>query len=137
MQAARASIEAEVQMVQSAAAAEALKDKARKAQKILGVLRKRGADMDASLRKILEDYTAIQADMALLCALDATKVNPELVRAVCRRAMRSALQPVRTDLEMPAMPPSERRTFVQLVGPWADSAERTIAATLKSEVAAA
>src|SRR5262249_38062480 len=117
MKAARASIDAEVQLVQTAAAAEARKNKAREAQKILETLRKRSTDIDAALRKLVEDYTAIQADMAALCALGATKVNPELVRAVCRRAMRSALQPVRTDLEVSSMPPSERRTFLQLVGP--------------------
>jgi hypothetical protein len=102
MKAARASIDAEVQLVQTTAAAEARRDKAREAQKILEALRKRGADMDAGLRKLVEDYTAIQADMATLCALGATKINPELVGANCRRAMRSALQPLRADLEMSA-----------------------------------
>src|SRR5215471_6827775 len=86
MKAARASIDAEVQLVETAAAAQARKDKAREAQKILETLRKRGTDIDAALQKLVEDYTAIQADMAVLCGLGATKVNPELVRANCRRA---------------------------------------------------
>jgi len=120
-----------------AAEVEVRKEKAREAHKILATFRKRGAEIDNGLRKLLQEYMAIQADMSALCALGVTRLSPDLVRANSRRAIRSALQPIRADLEMSPMPPSEQRTFSLLVVPWADSAERTINAILKSEVAAA
>jgi hypothetical protein len=131
LQAARATVEAELQMALAVAECEAAKAKAHEAKKVIVILRKRGSEIDAGLRKLLEDYTAIQADMAALSNLGATRINSELVKANCRRAMRSALIPIRSDLEMPLVPPLERRTFSELVGAWAGTAERMIEAILK------
>lgn len=131
MQAARGSVETELQMALAVAEREAVKEKAREAKKIVAALRKRGTDIHAGLLKLLEDYTAIQSDMSALSGLGVTRINPELVRAKCRRAMRAALMPIRTDLEMPMVPPLERCTFSDLAGAWAGTAERTIEAILK------
>jgi hypothetical protein len=130
LQAARKSIEAELQIALTLIEREAVKEKAREAKKILAVFSKRGAAIEAGLRKVLADYMGIQTDMATLANLDMTRINPELVKANCKRAFRAALIPIRTDLEMTLVPPLERRGFADLVDAWAGSAERLINAIL-------
>jgi hypothetical protein len=75
------------------------------------------------------NYTAIQTDVSALSGLGATQVNPRAVKVNCERALRAAL--MRTGLELPPVPPLERRTFTQLVGAWSIGAERWIEAVLK------
>ena len=130
LQAARKSIEAELQIALTLIEREAVKQKAREAKKILAMFSKRGAAIEAGLRKVLADYMGIQTDMATLANLDMTRINPELVKANCKRAFRAALIPIRTDLEMTLVPPLERRGFADLVDAWAGSAERLINAIL-------
>jgi hypothetical protein len=133
LQAARASIEAEIKMAVAAAERDAVKAKARKAKDILATLRKRGAAIETGLRNVLADYAGIQADMAMLADLGMTRINPELVKANCRRAFRASLTPIRTDLEMTLVPPLERRSFGNLVGAWSGNVERTIGAILNDD----
>ena len=71
--------------------------------------------------------------MATLSSLGMTKVNPELVKANCRRAFRAALIPIRTDLEMTLVPPLERRGFSDLVAAWSGNVEQTIRTILKDD----
>ena len=130
LQAARASVESELQMVQSVANRETLKEKAREAKKIVERLRNRGPNIGQALRTALQEYAALQEDMASLAGLGMTRITGELVRANCRRTMRAALMPIRTDLEMPIVPPLERRTFSELVGAWSGTAERWIESVL-------
>jgi hypothetical protein len=52
--------------------------------------------------------------MVTLANLGMTRLNPDLVKANCRRAFRAALIPIRTDLEMTLVQPLERRTFSDL-----------------------
>ena len=129
LQAARASIEAEVQVAQATAETEARKERACEAKKIVAIFRKRGSEIDTGLRKLLEDYTAIQTDVSALSGLGATQINPRAVKVNCERALRAAL--MRTGLELPPVPPLERRTFTELVGSWSIGAERWIEAVLK------
>ena len=126
LKAARCSVEAELQVTLAVAEREAVKERAREARKLLATFRKRGAAMEAMLRKILADYYGIQADMATLANLGMTRINPGLVKANCRRAFRAALIPIRQDLEMTLVPPLERRSFANLVAAWAGTTERLI-----------
>ena len=133
LKAARSSVEAELQTALVLERTEETKSKAREAQKILATFSKRGAAIEAGLRKVLADYAGIQADMATLSDLGMTKVNPELVKANCRRAFRAALIPIRTDLEMTLVPPLERRGFSDLVAAWSGNVEQTIRTILKDD----
>ena len=126
LQAAHAAVESEIQLALAAAETEAARERAKEAKKVLAIFRKRGAELDGEVQKLLRGYDAIQQDMSALAGLGATRINPQMVKANIRRAMRSALMPVRTDLEIPPMPPLERRTFSALVGAWAGAAERWI-----------
>ncbi len=126
LQAARASVEAELRMAQVVADREAVKGKAREAKKIVERLRSRGPSIGQALHRALNEYVAIQSDMAALAGLGMTRINPELVKANCRRAFRAALTPIRTDLEIALVPPLERRGFTELVATWADATEQTI-----------
>jgi hypothetical protein len=128
LQAARVSIEAELQMAVAVIEREAVKEKAREAKEIVATCRKRGSELDVGLRKLVEDYLAIQGDVAALTRLGATRINPELVRVNCLRALTAAL--MQTDLGLPLVPPLARHSFSELVGGWSNTAERWIETAL-------
>ena len=94
LQAARKSIEAELQIALTVIEREAVKEKAREAKKILAVFSKRGAAIEAGLRKVLADYMGIQTDIAMLANLGMTRISPQLVKSNCKRAFRAALIPI-------------------------------------------
>jgi hypothetical protein len=64
--------------------------------------------------------------MAEFDRLGVTRISGEVVKANCRRALKTALMPVRTDIEIPLTPPLERRSFSDLASAWALSIEQAI-----------
>lgn len=126
LQSAREGIEGEIQQAIAIVNREATREKAREARKLLATFRQRGREMDTALHKLLDDYAGIASDMATLTSFGVTRINGEMVKANCRRAMRSALIPIRQDLEMTLVPPLERRSFSDLVSAWSGTAEQII-----------
>ena len=129
LQAARASVEAEAQMVLAVADREAVKEKAREAKKVLARFRKRGSSIQEAVRKLIDEYQAGHADAVALSNL-GVMINPEIVRVNSARALRSALMPLRKELGLSLVPPLERHRFPDLFGSWTDSAERQISVIL-------
>jgi vacuolar-type H+-ATPase subunit E/Vma4 len=64
LQAARSSIEAELQAAIATVKWEAKKKRAREAKKIVANLRQRGPNIGLALRTALQEYDALQEDMA-------------------------------------------------------------------------
>jgi hypothetical protein len=125
LQAAREGIEAEIRMALAAADREEVREKAREAKKIVARLRNRGADVDATIRKLIEEYNSIADDVAALSALGVSQVNLRLVQLGCERALRAKLTSIK-DLQLQPVAPLERREFASLTDTWAVGAERWI-----------
>ena len=132
LQAARASIEVELQMATSLAEREVVKQKAREAKRIVAQLRDRGADIDATMCKLINEYNSIADDVAALAALGASQINLRLVQLGCERALRAKLMSIK-ELELRPVAPLERREFASLTDAWAAGAERWINSILKAD----
>jgi len=131
-QAARASLESELQTALALERNEETKAKAREARKIVARLRSRGADVDATIRKLLDEYNSIASDVAALINLGASQINLRLVQLGCERALRAKLMSIK-ELELRPVAPLERREFASLVDAWTAGAERWINLILKAE----
>lgn len=132
LQSARAAIEGELQMAMAVADHETMKEKAREAKKIVAQLRNRGADVDATIRKLIDEYDSIVADVAALAALGASQINLRLVQLGCERALRAKLASIK-ELELRPVAPLERREFASLTDAWAAGGERWINSILNAE----
>lgn len=130
-------------MALAVAEREAVKEKAREAKKIVAQLRNRGADVDATIRKLIDEYNSIAGDVAALAALGASQINPRLVQLGCATALRAKFMSIK-ELELQPVAPLERREFVSLTNTWAVGTERWInsilnepaEATVQTELAA-
>ena len=134
-------------MALAVAEREAVKEKAREAKKPSGVvghrLGARGADVDATIRKLIDEYNSIAGDVAALAALGASQINPRLVQLGCATALRAKFMSIK-ELELQPVAPLERREFVSLTNTWAVGTERWInsilnepaEATVQTELAA-
>jgi hypothetical protein len=127
LQAARASIEAEINIALATADREAARERAREAKKLLEEFRQLGVETDDGVRKLLANYARLHSMMAEFDSLGVTRISGEVVKANLRRALRTSFIQVRQDLEIPSMPPLERRTFGDVIRAWAASIQQGIA----------
>jgi hypothetical protein len=127
LEAALENSKAELLQAQAEANREAARERMKEARRIVDEFRGIGAEIDDNMRKVLAGYQKIQTVMAQLTNLGVVRFSGEVVRANVRRAMRSSLISIHRDLELPLMPPLERRTFDGVVTAWVSNIERMIA----------
>jgi hypothetical protein len=127
LEAALENSKAELLQAQAEANREAARERMKEARRIVDEFRGIGAEIDDNMRKVLAGYQKIQTVMAQLTNLGVVRFSGEVVRANVRRSMRSSLISIHRDLELPLMPPLERRTFDSVVTAWVSNIERMIA----------
>lgn len=120
--------------VAAAEGAEALvaeRERMRGVATITEALRGHAARLDALLAELVGEYGALMDGFGKLQAAGFDKPSLSLIAVNAPRCVQSAL--VGTPLESERIPPSARRTFVELVEGWAAGADARAAAVLGSD----